>query len=211
MGKIRSIENKMEDEHFFWKPLSLSEAQMLLSNLPIPWWVAGGVAIDLFVGYETREHGDFDIGIFRKDQLILQEYLKEWDLHKTNQPGLKPWPKGEYLTVGVNQVWCRRTQASPWEMEVMFMEIEDQRWYYRRVPTVNGPISDLCRKTQAGIQYLAPEIQLLYKASKAPKEKDDKDFNIVLPLLGGEEKIWLKSALKKQFPEGHVWMERLRH
>jgi len=199
----------MEEDLYHWKPLSLLDAQKLLTNLAISWWIAGGVAIDLFVGYETRKHGDFDIGIFRKDQLILQAYLNEWDLHKTNQPGLKPWPKGEYLSIGVNQVWCRRAQASPWEMEVMFMEVEGQRWYYRREPRVSGPISNLWMKTQEGIRYLAPEIQLLYKASKTPKEKDDKDFDIVLPLLSNEKKNWLKSALKVQFPEGHVWIEQL--
>lgn len=202
----------MVDEIYHWKPLSLLDARRLLFNLPIHWWVAGGVAIDLFVGYKTRQHDDLDIGIFRKDQLVLQEYLKEWDLQKTNQPGLKPWPKGERLQIGVNQVWCRRTPTAPWELEVMFMETEEHRWFYRREPAVGGLVSDLCRETLDGIRYLAPEIQILYKANKELKEKDEKDekdFNVVLPLLSKKEKSWLKSALEKQFPEGHVWIERL--
>lgn len=200
----------MAEDIYNWKPLSLTDAQKLLSNLSIPWWVAGGIAIDLFVGHETRKHGDFDIGIFRKDQLILQAYLHTWDLHKTNQPGLKPWPKDEYLSIGVNQVWCRQTQMSPWELEVMFMEAKDDQWYYRREPSVSGPKSDLWLETQAGIRYLVPEIQLLYKASKTPKEKDNQDFDHVIPLLSDDKKNWLKSALEKQFPEGHEWSAKLK-
>ena len=199
----------MEEDIYNWKLLSLTEVQKLLSNLSVPWWVAGGIAIDLFVGYETRKHGDFDIGIFRKDQLILQTYLKKWDLHKTNQPGLQPWPQGEYLAIGVNQVWCRRTPTSPWELEVMFMEAADHQWHYRRAPSVCGPIADLWLETQAGIRYLAPEIQLLYKARQMPQEKDDQDFDTVMPFLSDGKRHWLKSALETQFPEGHVWIEKL--
>jgi hypothetical protein len=74
----------------------------LLSDLTIPWWIAGGYAIELFSGKEIRDHNDIDIAILRKDQHVFQEYLSDWDLHKTNQPGLKPWPEGEYLEQGVN-------------------------------------------------------------------------------------------------------------
>ncbi|WP_445326865.1 nucleotidyltransferase domain-containing protein [Solibacillus sp. FSL W7-1464] len=37
-------------------------------------FIAGGWAIDLLIGKETREHKD--IAIFRKDQLNLKAYLK---------------------------------------------------------------------------------------------------------------------------------------
>jgi hypothetical protein len=38
---------------------------------------AGDWAIDLFIGKETRQHQDIEIALFRKDQLLLKEYLKE--------------------------------------------------------------------------------------------------------------------------------------
>ncbi len=36
------------------------------------------------------------------------DYLAGWDLHKTNQPGLKPWPNGDFLRLGVNDAAERR-------------------------------------------------------------------------------------------------------
>ena len=39
------------------------------------------------------------------------------------------------------------------------------------------------------------------------REKDDLDWQTILPYLTIEEKEWLVSGLKGQFPEGHRWME----
>ncbi len=73
-----------------WEPLSVQEVAELFAGLTIVWWIAGGRAIDLFVGRETRSHGDTDVLIRRDDQIEVQSYLSGWDLHKTQQPGLKP-------------------------------------------------------------------------------------------------------------------------
>jgi hypothetical protein len=196
------------DSHH-WDPMSLSEICGLFKDLSIPWWVAGGHAIDLFVGYQVREHFDIDILILRQDQLALQDYLEGWDLHKTIQPGLKPWPVGEYLEIGVNQVWCRRTEDSPWLLEVMLMDTENDRWFYRRVSGIGGPLLSLGHATPEGVRYLAPEIQLLFKAKDLPVAKDEADFDAALPLLGESEKEWLRLGLEKQFPNSHPWIERL--
>jgi hypothetical protein len=202
----------MNIEHHCWKPRSLSEVCQLLSELTIPWWIAGGMAIELFVGRTIREHDDIDILILRKDQQLLQTYLRGWDLHKTNQPGLKPWPTGEYLAYGVNQIWCRQAPDSPWEFEVMFMDTDDpdgKRWVYRRAPNIGGMLTDLGRTTSQEIPYVSPEIQLLYKARTTMLPKDEQDFAAVLPCLTQKHKMWLASALQVQFPQGHSWIPRL--
>ena len=49
----------------------------LMAKFNKTWFIAGGWAIDLFLGKETREHKDIEIAIFRKDQLNLKTYLKE--------------------------------------------------------------------------------------------------------------------------------------
>lgn len=41
------------------------------------WCIAGGWAIDLYLGKEIRTHGDIEILVFREDQKILKNYLKE--------------------------------------------------------------------------------------------------------------------------------------
>ncbi len=96
-----------------WEPLPVEEVVELISDLRVPWWIPGGWAIDLFLGHQTRTHGDTDVLIRRDDQLEVQRHLAGWDLYKTQQPGLKPWPIGEFQSRPFDDIWCRRTCESP--------------------------------------------------------------------------------------------------
>jgi len=40
-----------------------------------PWFIAGGWAVDLFLGRVTRSHKDIEIAIVRADQGALRAYL----------------------------------------------------------------------------------------------------------------------------------------
>ncbi len=76
-------------------------------------WVAGGRAVDLVLGRQTREHGDLDLLVLRRDQATVREELVDWDVHAADPPGsLRPWPVGDSLPPAVHDVWCRRTPAS---------------------------------------------------------------------------------------------------
>jgi hypothetical protein len=50
-----------------WDAVSPLEAVEWFANVPVPWWIAGGWAIDLFLGRETRPHGDLDVGVLRRN------------------------------------------------------------------------------------------------------------------------------------------------
>jgi len=200
----------MSEDVDSWQPLSPDDVREVLAGVPTPWWIAGGWAIDLFLGERTREHGDMDILILRKDRLAIQSHLSDWDLHKSQQPGLKPWPHGEYLLPPVTDIWCRYDSSSPWSMEFMLMETEGERWVYRRQPKIRGPLSALGAQTDKGLPYIHPEIQLLYKAKPETLENDEHDFDLVLPRLSRDPRQWLHDALSIQFPHGHEWIERLK-
>jgi hypothetical protein len=47
----------------------------LLDTFPGRWWVAGGWAIDAWIGRATREHEDLEISILREDQASFRSYL----------------------------------------------------------------------------------------------------------------------------------------
>ncbi|MEA3438646.1 MAG: amino acid transporter [Chloroflexota bacterium] len=196
----------MSLEHQDWDPISTEEAKIIFGAMAIPWWIAGGVALDLYIGQATRVHGDLDVLILREDQLVFQQFMSDWDLHKTSQPGLKPWPVGEYLEIGVNQVWCRKTPESKWCLEVMFMDTIEDEWVYRRANGIKGSVTDMGWMTSDEIPCLLPEIQLLYKARLKPAVKDSIDFETILPYLSETQKHWLQSALKIQYPNGHPWI-----
>ncbi len=68
-------------------------------------------------------------------------------------------------------------------------------------------LAHIGRISSDGIQYLAPEIQLFYKA-KNPRQKDGNDFTAVLPFLAEAQRRWLSDALTRTFGE-HPWRDWL--
>ena len=62
-------------------PLQPKELQALLSDASFRWWIAGGWALDLFLGEQKRPHFDIDVVIARRDQGAAQQHLAKWDFH----------------------------------------------------------------------------------------------------------------------------------
>ena len=60
----------------------LKEAHELLNNQSFEYAICGGFAIDLFLGCESRKHGDIDIAAYWKDRSAIIEYmrLKEYNV-----------------------------------------------------------------------------------------------------------------------------------
>jgi hypothetical protein len=81
-------------------------------------------------------------------------------------------------------------------------------WLFRRAPIIARALTTVGGISADGIPYLAPEIQLLYKA-KNLRPKDEADFILTLPALNGERRHWLKNALTATHPQ-HPWLEQLR-
>jgi hypothetical protein len=54
---------------------------------------------------------------------------------------------------------------------------------------------------------LRPEVMLLMKARHV-RPKDERDLEVVLPLLDNDRQAWLATALEIAHP-GHAWLEVL--
>src|ERR1035437_283407 len=105
---------------YSWKPLSVSEVAELLKDLDCKWQFAGGFAIDLFLGKETRPHGDIDVLIQRNDQIVLQHCLSDWDLWVADPPGtLRFWNKNEFLEKGIQDIFIRKTSEDALRLQIM--------------------------------------------------------------------------------------------
>ncbi|WP_028560167.1 nucleotidyltransferase domain-containing protein [Paenibacillus pinihumi] len=197
----------MRRDYDNWQPLSVAEMVSLMSPIPVTWCFAGGWALDLFMGRQTREHGDIDIVLFRDEQLTMfNELAKNWKIYKAYQGELSHWEPGEALTT-VKDIWVSRDGHSPFAFQLMLVDREEGEWIYRRERVIRRPEQDVIAMTTEGIPFLKPEIQLLYKGGGSEiRKKDQQDFQNVLPLLTSEERKWLSDALNKQFPGGHVWL-----
>jgi hypothetical protein len=78
---------------------------------------------------------------------------------------------------------------------------------FRRQPDIRLPLGMAVRRNSAGLPYLSPEIQLLYKA-KDPRARDQADFDHIAPRLDPAARAWLKDALTRLDP-GHAWIREL--
>lgn len=190
-----------------WRALSPSQGRTLLAALSEPWWIAGGWALDLFLGKVTRPHKDLDIGVFRRDAARVLAALPGWEFFEAKDGTLTQIVAGNPPRAEVNSLWCRRADTALWELELMLDELVDDRWIFRRDPRIDRPLATAFRRTAEGIAYLSPEIQLLYKA-RATRTQDQADFDRVVPRLDSEARTWLHGALARMDPD-HPWLSVL--
>ncbi|MFE5908730.1 nucleotidyltransferase domain-containing protein [Streptomyces wedmorensis] len=193
-----------------WVPDRPEDVATIFADAGFPWWIAGGYAIELAVGRELRAHGDLDVLVLRRDQARVREMLARWDLYVADPPGqgkLRAWRPGEVLRKPLHDIWCRRKPEAPWSVQLMLDEADGSQWVSRRDPAIRLPIDQLGRTNETGIPYLAPEVQLFYKA-KSTRDKDEADFEAALPLLDAPARAWLAGAITMIAPD-HPWLRRL--
>jgi 2-polyprenyl-3-methyl-5-hydroxy-6-metoxy-1,4-benzoquinol methylase/GNAT superfamily N-acetyltransferase len=195
--------------NYNWQPISVNEVESIFTNFKFDWMIAGGWAIDLFLGKQTRTHDDIDILIRRDDQLELQILLSTWDLWAADPPGtLIPWVKGKFLKKGLQDIWGRKTPKDPWQIQIMLFDTENNDWIYKRNEQIRRSLSTVSMKTENGLPFLAPEIQLLYK-SKSIRGKDQQDFENVLSYLSKDQLAWLKQSFIETYKDDHQWIAQL--
>lgn len=191
----------------FAKTLQVLE---LMRQFPQQWFILGGWAVDLFLGSETREHDDLEIGIYRSDQNYLRNYLQSWTFTKQVDGALEDWREGEWLETPIHEIHgtCRSGTDSLTTLEILLQDETDSEWKFRRNNVIHRAKDEVFLISDAGIPYLAPEIVLLYKA-KQLREKDELDFALVLKNLTAAQRTWLGNSLEICHPN-HSWLSRLQ-
>jgi hypothetical protein len=180
---------------------ALDRVAALMHDFGAPWGIAGGWALDLFVGRESRVHADTDVAILRQDQQRLRAQLGPADVAKVVNHQLSPWRAGEQLQPPIHEVHA--TWPDGFRLELLLNECDAaaQEWVYRRDHRVRRPLN-VAFSAVRGFPILAPELVLLFK-SKAPESKDDADFEAVRQHLSNEQCSWLKQTLEVVAPNHH--------
>lgn len=184
---------------------ALSRVTRVMRGLATSWCIAGGWALDLFLGTVTREHGDVDVALFREDQDALRQHLSGWTLRKVEHGALSDWREDESLRLPVHEVHATRVGL---RLEFLLNEREGETWLYRRDARVRLPVERLILRAEPGLPVLCPEVVLLYKA-KAPRDVDTADFEAVRSRLSESQRQWLREALDIAHP-AHPWSAALR-
>lgn len=180
---------------------------LLTEGLAAPWCVAGGWALDLFLGRATRPHADVELAVFRQDQSRLHEHFQGWKFTVRVDGRSEAWPQGESLELPLHEIHAYSPDDPPQSIEFLLNERDDGNWVFRRNAEVVLPLDRAMVQSTFGVGALSPEIVLLYKA-KAPRAKDEADFNAVRTAMSDESRGWLRSALLSCHP-AHPWLSLL--
>ncbi len=190
-----------------WNPWSPAELQLRLEGMGDDWYIVGGWALDLWHGYQTREHEDLECSVpFARSQ-HYRRALSELEFFSVNDGELSHLPSTADVQSDVWQQWGADVAAGCWRVDMMVDRGTSDQWVYKREPALRMRRTTALRATDHGIRYLAPAIVLLFKA-KYTREKDNHDFLTALPLLERHERADLHNWLRMLHPY-HAWIELL--
>jgi len=192
-----------------WAPWTPERAAAALEGVSAPWAVAGGWAVDLWLGRQTREHEDLEIAVPAVFFLEIQARLEALGLHlfEIDEGQAIALAPGQARRGRGHQTWAMDPALQGWCMDILSEPGDAEIWIYRRTGELSAPRAWATGRTEGGIPYLAPQIVLLFKA-KASRDKDQADFDLVAPRLSPGARTWLADGLKVIQP-GHAWIERL--
>ena len=177
-----------------------------MKDFKYPWFIAGGWSIDLGIGKITREHEDMDICIFRENIVAILTYFTEWDINVTI-PGESRLEKVTTIRDTESPRYCLHLTKDQQFIEILLTDNVDGQIPYRRDYSIEISHEDFVRTDDAGRNYIAPELQLLYKASSC-RPKDQLDFENFLPMMSYKQREWLRVALMKAHPTS-LWIQYL--
>ncbi len=177
----------------------VEKTKQLLSALKCRYWFAGGWAIDMFLGRQTRPHKDIEIAIARADQNHLLPLPDVQGIEYVENRERKPW-HGQKLELPVHELVARFYGGA--EVEILLNEFEGEDWIYRRNADTHYPLH------RFSDEYLPPEVVLLYK-SKNPRRQDEKDFAAAQGYLLPPARSWLRDSIARDDPK-HPWITVLK-
>lgn len=184
---------------------ALIPARRFAESLGVPYWIAGGWAIDLFVGTVTRGHGDVDVLVLDRDQDRLRELWLEGLLVRRHRDEVRDWPPGERLEPGPDLLELTDASVSPRKLELLIGMTRGDDWvWHRGKQTLHRPLASLGQVGPLGLPYVAPEVSLMTRA-RHRRDKDDHDFRVAVATMSAEQKRWLLGCL---LPD-HPWRDRL--
>ena len=190
-----------------WGPWSPWETARRFTGVDAPWGVAAGWALELYVGEAWREHEDLEVAVpaSRFDELCaalgglefwvpvgggrLRPLAKRAAVRRPSRRGASTRRRGR----GGSTSSASRPPVGPGSAVA--------------TRAIRLPFTRLLERTADEIPFVRPEVVLLFKAKHA-REKDEEDFDVVLPRLDRERRSWLRDALHRVHP-GHPWLARL--
>ncbi|HVB07169.1 MAG TPA: hypothetical protein VNF07_13070 [Acidimicrobiales bacterium] len=185
----------------------------LLSALRLPWWLTGGWAIDLAVGYVSRPHNGIDLYMVAGDAMALPAQLSGVAFELGDPP--RPWGSGTPTLKPGDRLVIVAPEL-PLPTQFAFCEPDGADWVFTDEPAIRLPMAEAVT-SRCGVPHLALAVILFLRAFSF-RAQDQADFETALPLLTARERGWLEDAIERRASElplptqtrSHPWIEALR-
>jgi len=192
-----------------WDPWRPEQVARLFADADLPWYVAGGWAIDLFLGGERRKHADIEVAVPNTRFDELADVLAAFEIFVITGSGeATPLAEARDRLMHTYQTWIREPSSGKWRVDLFREPSDGDTWICRRDPAIRLPYEQVIEWTAGGIPYGRPEVMLLFKAKRVGEPKNQADFEAALPRLEARRREWLRAALERVHP-GHAWLAEL--
>lgn len=212
------------------------QASQLLKAGDFEYAIGGGQAIDLFLRYESRVHGDIDIVAFWKDRDKIIQFMQSRGFYVYEMLGggrvhrITDLSKQMYLKRNICcfREGCPLVKVYPLDdddcgwfdffhigqkkldfIEFLFNDRSETHFEYARNREIKREL-DKAILFSDGVPYLSPEMCLLYKSTDTEREGYQQDFELACKAMNSEQREWFKNALLRLNPQGHKWLSYMQ-
>ena len=210
----------------------IAQANGLLKSGGFGYAFCGGQAIDLFLGYESRTHGDIDVCAYWSDRDGIIRFMQSRGFSVYEMLGGGRAHRITDISRQIREkrnIFCFRDGCSlvrvyPLDendccrleffhigqteldfIEFLFNDRSETDFEYARDREIKREIGRAVLFAD-GVPYLAPELCLLYKSTDTERDGYQRDFELACRAMSAEQQSWLQSALKRLYPQGHKWI-----
>ena len=151
----------------------LNQVADVLAPLGVPWWVAGGLAVDAQVGKPTRAHADADVLVLQRDVAAVARALPQAYAERPERAEPIDWDRSSPLVPGVEALALPvRFQGGISKLQILVGRSEAGQWvYHRRRGTLRLPLEDITRRTSDGVPLPRADRHLAVQVATAPRER----------------------------------------
>ncbi|MCG7419678.1 hypothetical protein MHJ97_04430 [Macrococcus epidermidis] len=177
-----------------WQLLSIESLKQIMHDADFDWYLAGGIALDEFLGRKTRNHEDIDILVNFKYLERILDFFKNYKVYTARNGSLSLSLFNEVHST--DSLWIAKDDEESFIIQILFFEEEAGHWIYKRNAAVRKKIENIYF-VKNDMKIIQPEIQLLYKMNSSNvREKDLDDYHNIYPVLEEKQRAWLDQYVK---------------
>jgi hypothetical protein len=176
----------------------LEPVVQMCTRLRVPWWLAGGWAIDLWAGYVSRPHNGIDLFMMGSDVEALTAQLGDAVVSVCDAEGRQVPVEVDRLVANERLRLFVDAPGLALSTQVAFGGRDGDDWVSERDSAIRCRLDELGGERH-GVPCLAPRLVLFFRAFSF-RDQDQADFATALPLLGPGDRQWLRSAIARLGP-----------